>query len=77
MPDQLAIYTAQTEISKISEKSQIFSPDSNNTVCFSSSNVCERQSNGLKTLQIFSQPTITCSKLTVETLEKGVKYVQS
>ena len=24
-----------------------------------------------------SQPTITCSKLTIETLEQGVKYVQS
>ena len=24
-----------------------------------------------------TQPTITCSKLTVETLEQGVKYVQS
>ena len=23
------------------------------------------------------QPSITCSKLTIETLEKGVKYVQS
>ena len=25
----------------------------------------------------FSQPTITCSELTTETLEKVVKYVQS
>ena len=24
-----------------------------------------------------TQPVITCSKLTIETLEKGVKYVQS
>ena len=24
-----------------------------------------------------SQPAITCSKLTIETLEKSVKYVQS
>ena len=24
-----------------------------------------------------SQPAITCSKLTIETLERGVKYVQS
>ena len=24
-----------------------------------------------------SEPTITCSKLTIETLEQGVKYVQS
>ena len=24
-----------------------------------------------------SQPAFTCSKLTIETLEKGVKYVQS
>ena len=26
---------------------------------------------------VLSQPTITCSKLTVETLEQGVKYIQS
>ena len=26
---------------------------------------------------IISQPAITCSKLTTETLEQGVKYVQS
>ena len=24
-----------------------------------------------------TQPVITCSKLTIETLERGVKYVQS
>ena len=24
-----------------------------------------------------TQPAITCSKLTIETIEKGVKYVQS
>ena len=28
-------------------------------------------------LQPYPQPTITCSKLTIETLEQGVKYVQS
>ena len=28
-------------------------------------------------VQIASQPAITCSKLTIETLEQGVKYVQS
>ena len=28
-------------------------------------------------LIIISQPAITCSKLTIETLEQGVKYVQS
>ena len=27
--------------------------------------------------ELFSQPTITCSKLTTETLEQGVKYVES
>ena len=32
-----------------------------------------RQAEGRET----SQPTITCSKLTIETLEQGVKYVQS
>ena len=26
---------------------------------------------------VLSQPAITCSKLTTETLEQGVKYVQS
>ena len=39
----------------------------------------------LRTLSIFilmgakvtTQPVFTCSKLTVETLEQGVKYVQS
>ena len=28
-------------------------------------------------LDSFTQPAIICSKLTIETLEKGVKYVQS
>ena len=28
-------------------------------------------------VQIKSQPAITCSKLAIETVEKGVKYVQS
>ena len=27
--------------------------------------------------RVLSQPAFTCSKLTIETLEKGVKYVQS
>ena len=26
---------------------------------------------------VYSQPAITCQKLTVETIEQGVKYVQS
>ena len=26
---------------------------------------------------VFTQPAITCSKLMIETLEQGVKYVQS
>ena len=26
---------------------------------------------------LITQPAFTCSKLTIETLEKGVKYVQS
>ena len=29
------------------------------------------------TLNSLSQPAIACSKLTIETLEQGVKYVQS
>ena len=28
-------------------------------------------------LRYCTQPAITCSKLTIETLEQGVKYVQS
>ena len=28
-------------------------------------------------LSIFTQPAIICSKLKIETLEQGVKYVQS
>ena len=28
-------------------------------------------------MQVFTQPAFTCSKLTIETLEQGVKYVQS
>ena len=28
-------------------------------------------------LKIIFQPPLTCSKLTIETLEQGVKYVQS
>ena len=32
--------------------------------------------NGLSKLEL-SQPAFTCSKLTIETLEQGVKYVQS
>ena len=46
------------------------------------SKICGRQP--LKNLkwyglikQTISQPAITCSKLTIETLEQGVKYVQS
>ena len=31
----------------------------------------------IQLVQETSLPTITCSKLTIETLEKGVKYVES
>ena len=31
----------------------------------------------LNYISIKTQPTITCSKFTIETLEQGVKYVQS
>ena len=27
--------------------------------------------------KFYTQPAITCSKITIETLEQGVKYVQS
>ena len=30
-----------------------------------------------KTQEVPNQPAITCSKLKIETLEQGVKYVQS
>ena len=30
----------------------------------------------LKRKRVLPQPAITCSKLTIETLEQGVKYVQ-
>ena len=30
-----------------------------------------------KNAEKLTQPAITCSKLTIETLEQGVKYVQS
>ena len=35
--------------------------------------------NAIKTIVLISltQPAITCSKLTIKTLEEGVKYVQS
>ena len=36
-----------------------------------------RKSLANKVLNKLTQPEITCSKLTVETLEQGVKYVQS
>ena len=32
---------------------------------------------GFRWILHFSQPAFTCSKLTIETLEQGVKYVQS
>ena len=32
---------------------------------------------GMRVFSAESQPAITCSKLTIETLEQGVKYVQS
>ena len=35
----------------------------------------ERKSKDVK--KMITQPKFTCSKLTIETLEKGVKYVQS
>ena len=39
-------------------------------VKFSKSNNCEQ-------ILVITQPAFTCSKLTIETLEQGVKYVQS
>ena len=35
------------------------------------------RNNYISLIIIHSQPAITCSKLTIETLEQGVKYVQS
>ena len=31
----------------------------------------------LRKFQVYSQPTITCSKLTIGILDQGVKYVRS
>ena len=31
----------------------------------------------INNIQFQSQPAFTCSKLTIETLEQGVKYIQS
>ena len=33
--------------------------------------------NDCNSTNVHTQPAITCSKLTIETLEQGVKYVQS
>ena len=33
--------------------------------------------NDCNSTKVHTQPAITCSKLTIETLEQGVKYVQS
>ena len=38
---------------------------------------CQGFSHNFKVVKIHSQPPIICSKLTIETLEQGVKYVQS
>ena len=32
---------------------------------------------GVSLIQLVAQPAITCSKLTIETVEQGIKYVQS
>ena len=37
----------------------------------------KRKGNGIRQDSDQTQPAITCSKLTIETLEKDVKYVQS
>ena len=31
----------------------------------------------LNVIQILTQPVFTCSKVTIKTLEQGVKYIQS
>ena len=36
-----------------------------------------RSKTGISLENILTQPAIACSKLTIETLEQGVKYVQS
>ena len=43
-------------------------------------NIFEEKLNNIYTEKLFqptAQPAITCSKLTIEALEQGVKYVQS
>ena len=48
-------------------------------MCFTfNSNIIRVISGTAKPLnELFTQLTFTCSKLTIETLEQGVKYVQS
>ena len=45
------------------------------------SETCKKASRNINVIAIIApyitQPAITCSKLTIETLEQGVKYVQS
>ena len=38
---------------------------------------CFRKEGRVKSSSLVAQPIIKCSKLTIETLEHGVKYVQS
>ena len=39
--------------------------------------MCLLGSETANSFQVSSQPAITCSKLTTETLDQGLKYVQS
>ena len=48
-----------------------------NKVLFSITLAINRFIGKVLTFLIVSQPAITCSKLRIETLEQGVKYVQS
>ena len=53
----------------------------NQFICISSETAFSKEQSKLSTSTVYhqhySQPAITCSKLTIETLEQGVKYVQS
>ena len=62
-------FVSRTMITKETGKSRVFSYHSNS---------CKDEKYFIEIINLIdTQPAITCSKLTIETLEQGVKYVQS
>ena len=49
----------------------------NHTIGLLHYDICVKTSGAMLQPLKRSQPAITCSKLTIETLEQGVKYLQS